>query len=50
LKPQGGKAGTAGKARTIETDAYGDFWFEDLPDGLYEVQIKSGNKTKVCCQ
>jgi tetrathionate reductase subunit B len=47
LKPQGGKAGTAGKAQTIETDAYGDFWFEDLLDGLYEVQIKSGNKTKV---
>jgi tetrathionate reductase subunit B len=44
LKP----AGTgAAKAQTIKTDAYGDFWFEGLPDGLYEVQIKSGNKTKV---
>jgi tetrathionate reductase subunit B len=44
LKPAGGGAA---KAQTIQTDAYGDFWFEGLPDGLYEVQIKSGSKTKV---
>jgi len=41
LKPK------AGKAQTAQTDSYGDFWFEDLPDGLYEVQIKSGTKSKV---
>jgi Fe-S-cluster-containing dehydrogenase component len=41
LKPQ------TGKALTIETDSYGDFWFEDLSDGLYEVEIKSGSKSKV---
>ena len=35
-----------GKTQTAETDAYGDFWFEDLKDGLYDLEIKSGKKTK----
>ena len=36
-----------GKAQTIQTDSYGDFWFEGLADGLYEVEIKSGRMVKV---
>jgi len=36
----------AGKALTVATDAYGDFWFEDLADGTYDLQIKSGKKVK----
>ena len=44
LKPADGKDEAP---QTIKTDSYGDFWFEDLPDGLYEVEIKSGSKTKV---
>ena len=35
-----------GKALALETDAYGDFWFEDLADGLYDLEIKSGSKVK----
>ena len=35
-----------GKAQTIETDGYGDFWFEDLADGTYDLEIKSGKKVK----
>jgi tetrathionate reductase subunit B len=41
LKPVGGQA------QTIQTDAYGDFWFEDLADGTYDLEIKSGGKVKV---
>jgi len=44
LKPTGGKAGAA---QTIATDSYGDFWFEGLPDGAYDLEIKSGSKTKI---
>ena len=36
----------AGKAQTIQTDAYGDFWFEGLADGIYDLEIKSGSKIK----
>lgn len=36
----------AGKALTAKTDAYGDFWFEDLADGTYDLEIKSGKKVK----
>ena len=35
-----------GKTQTATTDAYGDFWFEDLKDGLYDLEIKSGKKVK----
>jgi Fe-S-cluster-containing dehydrogenase component len=35
-----------GKTQSAETDAYGDFWFEDLPDGTYDLEIKSGKKVK----
>lgn len=40
LKPAGGKA------QVVETDNYGDFWFEDLPDGTYDLEVKSGAKAK----
>lgn len=40
LKPAGGKA------LVIETDNYGDFWFEDLPDGTFDLEVKSGAKAK----
>jgi len=46
LKPAGGKAG-AGAPKTIKTDSYGDFWFEGLADGFYEVEIASGKKSQV---
>ncbi len=32
LKPAGGKA------QTIQTDSYGDFWFEGLADGVYDLE------------
>jgi tetrathionate reductase subunit B len=47
LKPATAAAGKAGTPQTIKTDSYGDFWFEGLPDGLYEVEIASGQKSKV---
>lgn len=40
LKPAGSDA------QAIETDSYGDFWFEDLPDGTYDLEINSGGKVK----
>ncbi len=40
LKPAGGKA------QTIQTDSYGDFWFEGLADGVYDLEIAAGKKTK----
>ncbi|MBN1629135.1 MAG: 4Fe-4S dicluster domain-containing protein [Thermoleophilia bacterium] len=36
----------AGKTLTAQTDAYGDFWFEGIDDGLYDLEIKAGKKTK----
>jgi sulfite dehydrogenase (quinone) subunit SoeB len=36
----------AGKTYTVDTDAYGDFWFEGLPDGTYDLEITSGKKAK----
>ncbi|MCX8033512.1 MAG: carboxypeptidase regulatory-like domain-containing protein, partial [Thermoleophilia bacterium] len=35
-----------GQVREVQTDAYGDFWFEGLPDGVYDLEIKSGTKVK----
>jgi len=35
-----------GQVLTVQTDAYGDFWFEGLPDSLYDLEIKSGAKVK----
>ncbi len=36
-----------GKRYTIETDSYGDFWFEGLKDGNFNLEIKQGTKVKV---
>ena len=38
--------GAGGKYST-KTDEYGDFWFEDLPDGKFKLEFKAGGKTKV---
>ena len=35
-----------GETRTVETDSYGDFWFEGLPDGVFDLEIKQGVKVK----
>ncbi len=36
----------AGKTYNISTNHFGDFWFEDLPDGKYKLEIKAGKKSK----
>lgn len=41
LKPAGGEV------QIVNTDSYGDFWFEGIPAGVYDLEIKSGGKTKV---
>jgi tetrathionate reductase subunit B len=33
-----------GKAITTETDAYGDFWFEGIDDGVYSLELRYGDK------
>lgn len=33
-----------GATRQIETDNYGDFWFEGLDDGVYDLELRSGDK------
>jgi tetrathionate reductase subunit B len=35
-----------GELRTVNTDSYGDFWFEDLPDGEFDLEIKTGKKVR----
>jgi tetrathionate reductase subunit B len=35
-----------GKVLTTETDAYGDFWFEGIDDGVYSLELKYGGKVK----
>jgi hypothetical protein len=35
-----------GNEHTVKTDNYGDFWFEGLKDGKYNLKIKKGKKTK----
>jgi len=37
----------AGKSYDLKSDHFGDFWFEDLPDGKYKLEIKAGGKSKV---
>ena len=39
--------GDGGKKYSIATDAYGDFWFEGLPDGKFKLEIKYKGKSKV---
>ena len=38
---------TGAAAREAKTDHFGDFWFEDLPDGKFKLEIKAGGKSKV---
>jgi Fe-S-cluster-containing dehydrogenase component len=33
-----------GEALAVETDAYGDFWFEGLEDGVYDLELKHGDQ------
>jgi Fe-S-cluster-containing dehydrogenase component len=33
-----------GKKHTTKTDSYGDFWFEDLKDGKFNLVIKKGGR------
>jgi hypothetical protein len=35
-----------GKKYTVKTDNYGDFWFEGLKSGNYNLEIKKGKKVK----
>jgi hypothetical protein len=35
-----------GKRYTVKTDSYGDFWFEGLKDGKFNLEIKKGKKGK----
>ena len=37
----------AGKSYNVTTNHFGDFWFNDIPDGVYKLEIKAGGKTKV---
>lgn len=38
---------SSGKKLTVATDNYGDFWFNDLKDGSFNLEIKSGAKIKI---
>jgi tetrathionate reductase subunit B len=37
---------SGGKEYTAKTDTYGDFWFENLKDGEFKLEIKCGSKVK----
>ena len=34
-----------GSVCLTETDAYGDFWFEGIDDGLYDLELAYGGKS-----
>jgi hypothetical protein len=38
--------GADGRTYTTETDSYGDFWFEGIDEGVYELKLKQGAKVK----
>jgi len=38
--------GADGKKYTVSTNNYGDFWFKDLPDGKFRLEINAGGKLK----
>jgi hypothetical protein len=40
------KEARGGRQYTVETDSYGDFWFEGLKNGKYSLKIQKGKKTK----
>jgi hypothetical protein len=35
-----------GKKYAVRTDSYGDFWFEGLKDGKFDLEIKKGRRVK----
>jgi hypothetical protein len=35
-----------GKKHTVQTDTYGDFWFEGLKHGKFDLEIKKDGKVK----
>jgi hypothetical protein len=35
-----------GKQYSVETDSYGDFWFDGLKDGKYNLKIKKGKRAR----
>lgn len=37
----------SGKRYIVKTDSYGDFWFEGLKDGKFNLEIRKGRKAKV---
>jgi hypothetical protein len=39
------KAG-GGATLSTETDSYGDFWFEGIDDGVYDLELAYGGKVK----
>jgi len=34
----------SGETCTVQTDAYGDFWFEGISDGIYDLELASEGK------
>ena len=36
-----------GKTYDVKSNHFGDFWFNDIPDGVYKLEIKAGGKSKV---
>jgi len=37
----------SGKTSVVETDSFGDFWFEKLTTGSFTLKIESGGKNKI---
>ena len=35
-----------GKTYNVKSNHFGDFWFNDIPDGVYKLDIKAGSKSK----
>jgi len=40
------KESRGGKEYTVKTDSYGDFWFEGLKEGKFNLEIKKGRMVK----
>jgi tetrathionate reductase subunit B len=40
------KESAAGETITVSTDNYGDFWFEGLKDGVFDLELRQGDKVK----
>jgi len=38
---------SGGENRTVETDSYGDFWFEGLENAVFDLELRQGAKVKV---